>query len=296
MSIVPTAMCVMVADVVGGFRLREKLGAKEAQHTIERCLHRLQRSAEAAKGRVVKTSGDESTIMFASAEEAIHAASEMQQRIATLPPVSGIALDIRIGFEVGPVEEQRGELFGDAVAIASRLSKLARAGQVLTTADTAAALPEALRHRTRLVEGQTVESAHGTRRVANVIWNPAEEVREGPGAAMAGTGARLSLRHGGQVVVLGPDRPVARFGRDLESGITITHSRASRAHGRIERRQEAYVLIDQSTNGTFLTFADGPEIPLRRTEVVLHGKGHFSCGQSASVADSELIEFEVLDH
>lgn len=296
MSIDSATICVMVADVVGGFRLREKLGAKEAQHAIERCLHRLQRAAETAKGRVVKTSGDESTITFASAEEAMRAASEIQQRVATLPPVSGIALEVRIGFHVGPVEEQRGELFGDAVAIASRLSKLAMAGQVLTTTDAAALLPETLRQRTRTVEGQMVESAHGTCRVANVIWNPAEEVSEAPGAAASATGALLRLRHGDQVVVLGPDRLVARFGRDLESEITITHSRASRAHGRVERRQGAYVLIDQSTNGTFLTFADGPEIPLRRTEVALHGKGRFSCGQSASLADSELIEFEVLDH
>lgn len=295
MSIDPATICVMVADVVGGFRLREKLGAKEAQHAIERCLHRLQRAAETAKGRVVKTSGDESTITFASAEEAMRAASEIQQRVATLPPVSGIALGVRIGFHVGPVEEQRGELFGDAVAIASRLSKLAMAGQVLTTTDAAALLPETLRQRTRTVEGQMVESAHGICRVANVIWNPAEEAREAPGAAVSATGALLRLHHGDQVVLLGPDRPVARFGRDLESEITITHSRASRAHGRIEWRQGAYVLIDQSTNGTFLTFAGGPEIPLRRTEAVLHGTGRFSCGQSASLADSELIEFEVLD-
>jgi hypothetical protein len=296
MSVIPKTICVMVADVVGSFRLREKLGSKEAQHAIERCIHRLQRAAEAAKGQIVKTSGDESTITFASAEEAMHAASEMQERIATLPPVSGIALGIRIGFHVGPVEEQRGELFGDTVAIASRLSKLATAGQVLTTVDTAEALPETLRQQTRTVEGQVVESLHGNSRIANVIWNPAEEVRDGPGVAIAGTGARLRLRHGEQVLVLGPDRPVAHFGRDLESEITITHSRASRVHGRIERRDGNYVLIDQSTNGTFLTFANEPEISLRRVEVLLRGKGRFSCGQSTSVPDSELIEFEVLDH
>lgn len=296
MSIIPKTICVMVADVVGGFRLREKLGAKEAEHAIERCIHRLQRAAEAAKGQIVKTSGDESTITFATAEEAMHAASEIQQRIATLPPVSGIALEVRIGFHVGPVEEQRGELFGDAVAIASRLSKLARAGQVLTTIDTAALLPETLRQRTRTVEGQMVESAHGNCHVANVTWNATEEGRESAGAVASGMGGRLRLRHGDQVLVLGPDRPVAHFGRDLESEITITHSRASRIHGRIERRDGNYVLIDQSTNGTFLAFADEPEISLRRVEVLLRGKGRFSCGQSTSVPDSELIEFEVLDH
>ena len=44
-------------------------------------------------------------------------------------------------------------------------------------------------------------------------------------------------------------------------------------HARIERRRDKFVLIDHSSNGTYVTMESEPEIALRREEMVLRGRG-----------------------
>ena len=55
----------------------------------------------------------------------------------------------------------------------------------------------------------------------------------------------------------------------------------SRRHARIERRDNGFVLIDQSTNGTWLCQEGEDEIGLRQEEAPLIGQGTFSLGHPA---------------
>ena len=57
--------------------------------------------------------------------------------IDALPPVSGVSLAIRVGLHWGPALEENGDVFGDTVNIAARMVALAKAGQILTTAEAA---------------------------------------------------------------------------------------------------------------------------------------------------------------
>ncbi len=129
-------LCVLFGDVSGSTRLYEKLGDKEALHAVERCLNRMTRATEQFKGRVVKTIGDEVMAVFDSAEAGMEAACSMQQRVGDLPPVRGIKLAIRVGFHFGPAIEEATDVFGDTVNMAARMAGLAKAGQIITTAET----------------------------------------------------------------------------------------------------------------------------------------------------------------
>jgi predicted component of type VI protein secretion system len=62
-------------------------------------------------------------------------------------------------------------------------------------------------------------------------------------------------------------------------------------HARIERRREKFFLVDQSTNGTFVTFDGEAEIALRREEVMLRGRGTITFGHSAAEAGGETVTF-----
>jgi hypothetical protein len=73
----------------------------------------------------------------------------------------------------------------------------------------------------------------------------------------------------------------------------VADRKASREHARIERRRDKYVLVDVSSNGTFLTFHGGQEMALRREEVVLHGRGSISFGHSYGADPTEVATFEV---
>lgn len=71
----------------------------------------------------------------------------------------------------------------------------------------------------------------------------------------------------------------------------INHSGASRIHATIERRRDKWVLIDHSTNGTFVTFAGERELRLHREELILRGDGIISFGQSAGHGGAESLRF-----
>ncbi|MDP2810282.1 MAG: FHA domain-containing protein [Rhodocyclaceae bacterium] len=122
-----------------------------------------------------------------------------------------------------------------------------------------------------------------------------EEGNDRANAPAAPPDARLRLRHGGAEIILGPDRPTALLGRDNHCDIVILDSRASRNHGRIERRRDKYVLVDQSTNGTYVTPQGEPEFVLKREEAILRGRGRIAFGHSHREAGPEILEFDILD-
>jgi adenylate cyclase len=296
MSTESRSISVLFADICGSSRLYEKLGDAEALRAVERCLHRMERAAGAAKGHIVKTVGDELMVTFDSAEAAAQAAGEIQLRVDALPPVSGVSLAIRIGFHHGEVIEENNDVFGDTVNVASRLAGLAKAGQVLTTAETVALLPPELQERTRAIEELTVKGMDDAVDVFEVLWNRSDEELTMRFSAQtpAVKDTRLHLRQGDEELWLAASRPNASFGRDPNADLITRDSRASRSHGRIERRRDKYVLIDESTNGTYVKFQGEPELVLRREEVILRGRGTFAFGHSTEEEGDAPIEFEVV--
>ena len=78
---------VLFADVSGSTKLYEIAGDAVAHAAIEQCVNLMREKTLNAKGRVVKTIGDEVMSCFPTADAAADAAIEMQLAIAALPPV-----------------------------------------------------------------------------------------------------------------------------------------------------------------------------------------------------------------
>lgn len=291
------SLCVLFADISGSSRLYEKLGDTEALRAVERCLNRMERATAAHKGRVVKTLGDELMVVFDTAEAAVLAASDMHQRIDALPPVSGVSLAIRVGLHWGPALEENGDVFGDTVNIAARMVALAKAGQILTTAEAAGALPAAMQSQLREIDQLAIKGKDEPVQVFEAIWERGEDLtlRSPVPVSPVPSENRLRLRHGDRETILGPDRPTVTLGRDSHADIVTRDSRASRTHGRIERRRDKFVLVDQSTNGTYVTFEGEAEFALKREEVILRGRGSISFGHTSGMEGVERLEFELLD-
>ena len=88
---------------------------------------------------------------------------------------------------------------------------------------------------------------------------------------------RVALDEGRDAVVLG-----SRSGVDLR----IPRPHVSRLHGRVERRREGFVLVDESTNGTFVQTEDQRVVHVHRGEVRLWGEGWFSLGEPLTEASA----------
>jgi class 3 adenylate cyclase len=298
MTAPPRSVCVLFADVSGSTRLYERLGDAEALRAVERCLHRAERATVSHGGRVVKTIGDEIMAVFDSAEAGARAAGEIQQRVYDLPPVSGIKLAIRIGFHFGPAIEENGDVFGDTVNVAARMTGIAKAGQIITTADCLERLPPAQRQETREIDVLAVRGKADDIRVHELIWQDSAELTMKSASIAPPTvpaGARLKLRYGKTELIMGPARPRVALGRDDANDLVIRDPRASRSHGCIEQRRDRFVLVDMSTNGTYVTFQGEPELALKREETMLRGCGRIVFGHAWSPGVTEVVEFAVDD-
>ena len=71
-------------------------------------------------------------------------------------------------------------------------------------------------------------------------------------------------------------------GRDPAAVLVVGDTQSSRRHAEIELRGDKFVLIDRSSNGTFVQIEGEREFLLSREEVVLRGRGQFSLGRSCS--------------
>lgn len=289
-------LTVLFADVAGSTRLYERLGDTEALHAIERCLKRIDRVVASYKGRVVKTIGDEIMAVFESVEDGMQAACDMQTRISDLPPVSGVKLAIRIGFHHGPAIEENNDVFGDTVNVAARMTGLAKGGQIITTGEAIAALPPLLRQSSREIDAIAIKGKSDAIRVCEVLWQESDDLTMKSASIVPAAPAvvRLRLRHGETEVTLDTARPSAVLGRDPMGDIVIRDPRASRRHGHIELRRDKFVLVDQSTNGTYVTFQGEAEFTLKREETLLRNRGRISFGHAWAEDKAEVVEFEII--
>jgi adenylate cyclase len=283
---------ILFADVSGSTKLYETAGNAVAHAAVEDCVRIMRQKTQAAKGRVIKTIGDEVMSAFPSADDAANAAMEMQLAISELPPVGNATLGIRIGFNYGPVVERDGDVFGDAVNVASRLAAVASKGQIITARDTVMMMSPRLMASTRAIT--TIQAKGKAREIQayELMWQHSQDMTTFAShkAVFRPRNTTLRLKMHETEVVLSAVRPSLALGRDPSADLVITERMASRAHGKIERRLDKFVLTDHSANGTFVTIEGDKEIILRREEFTLRGRGWIAFGQSR-VGATDVVEF-----
>jgi len=287
-----TEASVLFADVSGSTKLYETAGDAIAHAAIEKCVNLMRERTIAAKGRVIKTIGDEVMSAFATADHAADAAIEMQSAISEMPPVGNTQIGIRIGFNHGPVVERDGDVFGDAVNLAARLAGVATKGQIITARDTVMLMSPMLKAATRAITTIQVKGKAQEIQVYELIWQQSEDMTTlaSQKSVYKPKNAKLRLIVQGSEVILSSERPGVALGRDASADLVIKERMASRAHGKIERRLDKYILTDHSANGTFITIEGDKEIVLRREEFTLRGHGWIAFGQSRATS-SDVVEF-----
>ena len=289
-----TNLAVLFADVAGSTKMYETLGDTQALGNITRCLGILENLTVRGGGKIIKTIGDEIMVVFPDAETAMKAAIEMQLGVEGLPPIGTVKMAVRMGFHYGEAVEEDKDVFGDTVNVAARMTGLAKGGQIITSEQTVVSMPPEARAHTRFLDALTVKGKADDVNIYEVIWQESSEMTMMTGrlsSAQQPVLTRLRLIHGEENVVLDVEHPAVTLGRDALADITIPDKMASRMHAKIERRRDKFVLVDQSTNGTYVTVAGEREIMLRREEFVLRGSGMISLGHPLVKTAGEYLEF-----
>jgi len=287
-------LTVLFADLSDSTRLYETLGDTKAFGSVREVISLLKSITDDSGGRVVKSIGDGLMCAFPVADAAASAAGEMQRRIAQLPPLAdGRRLTIRVGFHFGPVIQDGEDVFGDCVNVAARMAGLALAGQVITTGDTIAALSAPMRESVRRIDALPVKGKAEEVEVHELMWHtgPGRTVIPGrtPSVPAPGGGPRITLIQRGREQTF---KDTVYFGREAAGNhLVFTGPLASRRHAKIELRGGKFVLVDQSSNGTFVTLGNHAEMKLRREEAILYGSGVIALGESAAAAGEEAVAF-----
>jgi adenylate cyclase len=292
-----TNLAVLFADVSDSTRLYEAIGDTAAFGNVREVVALLKGITEAFNGRVVKTIGDGLMCTFPDADGCASAAGEMHRQVAQRPPLkNGKQLTIRVGFHYGPVIEDGNDVFGDSVNVAARMAGLALPGQAITDAETAAAMSSSLRDTMRQINAMPVKGKAEEIEVHELMWQTSVDRTVIPGRMAApsvpsrpSSGPKMKVLYRGREIIA---RDTIFLGRDDSNTIFIMDPMASRRHAKIELRAGKFVLIDQSSNGTFVIFGANAEMHLRREEVILHGNGRIAFGHSLADSGVEMVEFD----
>jgi pSer/pThr/pTyr-binding forkhead associated (FHA) protein len=105
----------------------------------------------------------------------------------------------------------------------------------------------------------------------------------------------MRLRFDDREVLVGERHPSVSVGRGEDKDIVVTGERVSLMHARIEFSGNKFVLIDQSTNGTYVQSADGKESFIRRGSSQLTGQGMIGLGARPRQGSTHTIGFTCED-
>jgi class 3 adenylate cyclase len=290
-------LTILFADVVGSTQLFEQLGDTKARDMVGRCIEIMRVATESHDGKVIKTIGDEVMATFANADDAISAAREMHDNIAAADDLSHDRghVAIRVGCHFGSVVEEEGDVFGGAVHTANRMTSQAKAHQILTTLATVNELTPVWRSMAREIDIATVRGKAEEVVLFEIVWQPDEATSMLPRVPLPRDKAQrvLILRCQGGEVRLGDGRRTATLGRAEENDVVVKGNLISRVHAKVEASRDRFMLVDQSTNGTYIQTDDGDEIFVRRDSAVLTGEGVIGLGRPEDIGNDRAIRYVI---
>jgi class 3 adenylate cyclase len=290
-------LAVLFADIANSSQLYENLGDSRALEVVSDCFARLSGVAERHQGSVVKTIGDAVLCRFPTAVNAVLAALNMQQALQG-PAFPGVGPSnmpcIYIGIHTGPVMRFRQDIFGETVNLASRLMTLAKPRQILISEATLENLDAGFRTSVRFMGIDRIKGFSEAVKIYEYLW----EVDDATllldrRRSLSARPAMLELKYGNQKRVVDDRNPNLTLGRQGHNDMIVDYVRVSRSHARIEYRHHRFVLIDHSSNGSFVDLTDGSGIFVRRDETLLTGKGTISLGRKATPGSPGAIHYAV---
>jgi class 3 adenylate cyclase len=289
---------ILFADVAGSTRLFETKGDVEARRLTSMVLDALSVVCAQYGGRVIKTIGDEIMCTIPNALDGVLAACDMQRKMARDINFVRDNLAVRIGLHYGNALEENGDVYGDAVNTAARMTSLAKREQIVTTAATmkeiSGGAPETRSLGRARVSGKLLPIE-----IVDVVWQEdtsgmtmvQSAIRLGD-AASAATGGRLVLRHRGKLVELNENSEPFMMGREAGNDLVVEADWVSRTHAQIEYKRGHFMITDRSTNATYVSIGQDPELRVHRDELHLRKSGSISMGQAAAINTHDVIHFD----
>lgn len=277
----PVNRAVLFVDVAGSTRLIAERGDARARTILDECLGIMSAIARSGGGREVDRKGDEIMCAFADTAAAASTACAIQRRLAESPPGDEFEhpVRVRMGFAYGPVIDRAGVLFGRTVNLAARLVGLAKAGQILTTAETLVRLDQDLRPTARHFDRCILKGLPGEQEIHEILWDAqVTAIGRRPTIVTSGETLAIQLEYEGRCYRVDASRPRLELGRDPACDICVDRDTVSRLHATVEWNRGLVRLEDVSTNGTAVELPGRLPVRLHHQGTILSGNGSLLLG------------------
>ena len=294
MSYEKTKLAIVFADISKSTQLFEVYGNVRARDIVGHTLQLLSDVTVDCKGKVVKTIGDEVMCVFDDLDQAIDAVLRMPQAVHEDEKLIEVGLSLKVGIHFGDVLHEKNDVYGDAVNVAARMVQLARPDQIMTTRETVDLLPTYQHSNVRSHGNVQVRGKQEDIEIFELLWQPDTTdltIMHGQLQPEYTPRAELTLRYANNDYQLAKDRLPFLMGRGEKNDLVVRDQSVSRTHASIEYRRGKFVLVDRSTNGTFLQIRDEEAVFIHRDQMHLRREGIILLGQDGSESGTEAIHF-----
>lgn len=297
---------VVFADLFGSTGVFESLGNVKATEAVTQATNWVAEKFTAHGGRVVKLLGDGVLATFKKSPDAITAVVQIQrsyqQRLANLPPQ--LYMPLRIGVVRGDVVVVDDDCYGDAVNTASRLSELTGPHQIWVNDKAIEKSPRLNDVHFRFLGPIAIRGRSEPCNVYQIEWQEDQNSEYFTVQAPANVASQTSVIDvlGGQIELSFNDfqqtfqafeLPI-HIGRFRKVDFVVNDPRVSRTHATIEWRNGSFMMVDESSYGSWIRFGgSGSDLMLRRDECVLHGHGQIALGTSFGDPSAPIVSFMV---
>jgi class 3 adenylate cyclase len=271
----------MFADICRSMNLFNRLGDEKAAILIGRVLKQTATVVQAHQGVVLRTKGDDVLCIFSDPLKALHASMGVHKEIGEIPSDAARELCMRIGINSGTALLSQGDILGDTVNTAARLSSFAKAGQTMVSAQTIEMLDGFPAGLIRPLGEISLKGKSGPVSVFELIdASQQDEITQiGRVPVQLPKSDRLTIGFQSRQDKL--DYLLVRylFGRNPDCDLIVDHPLVSRHHAEIRYQDNGFVLIDFSTNGTEVII-NGRARSLHHSQAALRGSGSIFLGRT----------------
>ncbi|MCX7544770.1 adenylate/guanylate cyclase domain-containing protein [Marinicella gelatinilytica] len=293
-----TELCILFADVADSTALFDQYGDDVARTCIASVLNELLQDVHHCSGHLVKTIGDEIMCTFSRADDAITAASLMQNRLLNQQPEQNKPqIQIRIGMHCGEVIVEQNDVFGDAVNVAARMASFAKKNQIITNQSTLKQCRTDQLPMFRSLGAIDVKGKSQAIEMVEILWQQDKSkltrVTSTLDIKLPFEQGEVRMSINDKQYRLNINTPHLSIGRADDCDIQVKLLRTSRYHGEFDFKGGNFKYTDNSTNGSWVQQKGTTPIRIHRDSFLLQGEGWIAFGQMDFSEQHKLLHYKV---
>lgn len=275
----------------------DKAGKIATQELIRDAMILISQTIKEHGGKAIKTTEDQVLCIFPSAWKAVQCSCQMQLSIYRDTRFARLEMALKIGSHFGEGTLSKDNISGEVLSVARKLRESARSGQIIITRDVRRDIPMAM-GLTLKSQGQ-VKIPETSRKLDlfEVLWNEGDEdntvISSSAVQRWSETPGTLVLTYLGKDYILEKGRETYLLGRGNQNDLIMDEPCVSRGHAVIRQVDGKYRLVDQSTNGTYLSTAESGDFCLHQAEFILDRKGIICLGTRIEEGYAHLIHYRM---